>query len=305
MAEFTWFFLAVIGPFLYALTNHIDKHLLSTYFREGGVPVLIIYSALLSICVLPVALWVDPSVLSVDTENAVVLGGVAVIDVILLWAYLTALSEDEPTVVIIYYQLIPVLGLGLGYFILGETITEIQLVAMAIIIGGALFISFEMNEKGIVFKKRTAGLMLIACTCWALEMTIFKKVALEENVWRSLFWECLVLSCIGIGLITLVPKYRNYFFTQFKKNSAAVVSLNVVNEGLYIVGNLTGAFAAMLAPVALVLLINCFQPMFVLVIGILIAVFFPKLATEKHTRRGLAQKVIAIAITGAGTYLLL
>jgi hypothetical protein len=70
-------------------------------------------------------------------------------------------------------------------------------------------------------------------------------------------------------------------------------------------GNLAFAFAYMLAPIALVLLANSFQPIFVLGIGILLTIFFPKISVEKIEAKNLWQKVIAITITGIGTYLLL
>ncbi len=306
MAAFTWFFLGLAGPFLYALTNHIDKHLLSTYFKEDGVLTLIMYSAMLALCVVPVALFFEPGVLDVEMRNMLVLAGVAVLDVVLLWAYLSALNEDEPTVVIIFYSLVPVLGLLFGYFILGETISSMQLVAMVIVIAGATIITVEFLGGGSLrLKWKTTGYMLIACTCWALETTVFKMVALEESVWRSLFWECLMLGMFGVGIFALSPKYRHVFLKQFRKNSKAVVSLNVLNEGLYTAGNIAVAFASMLAPVALILLLNAFQPIFVMVIGAAIAIFFPKFATERATRHQVIQRLVAIVVTGVGTYILL
>ncbi len=306
MAEHAWFFLALVGPFLYALTNHIDKTLLEKYFKEDGVVVLIIYSALLSLALVPIAFFMDTTVLSVSMTNMLVLAGVALLDVILLWAYLKAMEGDEPTVVIVFYQLVPVLGLVFGYFILGEVVSSMQLSAMAVILVGTSLVSFEMSEEhGFKLKKKTIGYMLIACTCWALESTIFKKVALEENVWRSVFWEHLVLGMVGIGIFALMPKYRKRFMRQFWKNSGQVVGINAANEALFMAGNTVMAFAAMLAPVALVLLVNSYQPIFVMAIGVLLAVFFPKLANEKLSKYHIAQKLVAIVITGVGTYLLL
>ena len=79
MAAFTWFLLGLVGPFLYALTNHIDKHLLSTYFKEDGVLTLIMYSAMLALCVVPIAFIFDSSVLGMGMENMLALAGVAVL----------------------------------------------------------------------------------------------------------------------------------------------------------------------------------------------------------------------------------
>ena len=42
----TWFFIALIGPFMYALTNHIDKILLEKYFKNNGVGTIILFSSI-------------------------------------------------------------------------------------------------------------------------------------------------------------------------------------------------------------------------------------------------------------------
>lgn len=311
MAGHAWFFLALVGPFLYGIINHIDKNLLEKYFKEDGVGTLLIYSVILSSFLAPVAFVMDPTVLQVSHFHMAVLAGVSILDVVLLWAYLKAMESDEPTVVILFYQLVPVLGVVFGYYLLGEIISTMQMGAMAVIIIGTTIVSFEISDGGrFVLKKKTVGYMLLACTCWALEGTVFKKVALEENLWRSIFWEHLVLGIFGIGLFCFVPKYRKGFLRQFRAGEkhgrpAVIVGINVASEVLYMVGNVAMASASLMAPIALILVVNSYQPIFVMGIGILLAIFFPKLATENTSGRHMIQKILAIAITGVGTYLLL
>jgi hypothetical protein len=60
----------------------------------------------------------------------------------------------------------------------------------------------------------------------------------------------------------------------------------------------------MLAPVALVLLAESYQPLFVLALGAAIAVIAPRIASERLSVGALTQKVAAISVTGIGTYLL-
>lgn len=300
------FALAMVAPFMYAMTNHIDKIILSKYFRDGGVGTLILFSSLLSILAIPVIIFMEPTVLDVSLFHAVVLATVGGLTVLLLWCYLKALEHDEASVVIIFYQLVPVFALGLGYLILGETLTKMQLISMAIIMLGTSIVTFEIDaENGFSVRWKTVVYMLIATSCWAIESVIFKAVALEENVWRSLFWEHAALVLIGVFLLTFVSHYRTHFITAIKENSAAILSVNVLNETFYMFGNITVAFAVMLAPVALVLLNQSFQSFFVLVIGLLLTLLAPSLTAEKIEVRNLAQKLFAIIITGIGTYLLL
>ncbi len=265
-----------------------------------------IFSSILSVFVMPVILIVDPTVFDVDRHNIAILCIVGLLNSILIWCYLMALKEDETSIVVVFYQLVPVFGYVLGYFILGETLTEKQFLAMAIIILGTSIISFEVDKQNkLKLRQNTIIYMFSASFCWALGSVIFKAVALEENVWRSLFWEHLMLVFIGILIFIFIPKYRRHLILSIQNNSRVILSLNAINEAIYILGNAVVAFAYLLAPVALVLLAESFQPIFVLLIGIFLAMFFPNLSAEQIDTRHLWQKILAIFLTGIGTYLLL
>ena len=302
----SWFFLAIIGPFLYSMTNHIDKILLEKYFKDGGVGTLILVSSLLAGLALPILYFLDPTIASVSGFNMLILAVSGILNIGVLWLYFLALRDEEASIVIVFYQLVPVFGLGLGYFILGEVLTELQLIAMAIIILGTTIISFEIDdENNFKLRKLTIVLMTTASFLWALESVLFKYVALEENVLRSLFFEHLMLLLVGIIIFVCVRSYRTHFITAIKTNSVGILSLNVLNESLYTLGNVVLAFAYILAPIALVLLTNSFQPIFVFAIGVFLTLCFPKLTVERIEVQHVLQKLLAIIITGIGTYLLL
>jgi drug/metabolite transporter (DMT)-like permease len=301
----TWFFLALIGPFLYAATNHIDKILLEKYFKEGGVGTLLLFSALLSAVALPILFFIDPGVFSVGLMNVAVLALVGILNIMVLWSYLMALKDEEASIAIVFYQLVPVFGYVLGYLILGEVLTTMQLIAMAVIILGTSIVAFEIDaDNKFRMRGRTIFFMVGAALCWALESVIFKAVALEENVVRSLFWEHLMLALAGVLIFLTISSYRKHFMDAVKSNSGRILGLNFANESLYMLGNIAFSFAYLLAPVALVLLTESYQPLFVLAIGIFLTVFFPKLSNEKIHLKHIAQKLLAIAVTGIGTYLL-
>jgi uncharacterized membrane protein len=303
----TWFLLAIIPPFLWSMCNHIDKHLLSKYFVEEdeGVGALMIVSALASIIATPFLFIADPSVMEVGDGNFFIIALTAVLDVLLLWSYLKAMQKDDASNVILYYQLVPVLGILTGYIFLGEVISNMQMAAMGIVIFGTSIISFDNTEGKFTFKWHTVGFMLIACSCWAAELAIFKVVALEENPWRSMFWKHIVLVIVGVIMFALLPKYRVSFMKVMRSNSVPILGLNLANEVLYMFGTVIYGFAAMLAPVALVLLTETFQSIFVFVIAVVLIILWPKFATEEIERKHVLKKLFAIGVTGVGTYLLL
>ena len=300
----TWFFIALIGTFFYACTNHLDKIILEKYFK-GGIGALFLFSAIFSVLALPFLFLADRSVFNVTLSNILVLALVAIFHLLVLWFYLIALKYDEASVVIIFYQLVPVFACVLGYLILGETLTRLQLIAMALVILGSTIISFEIDiDNRFKLRRKVILPMIAAAFFWAAGDTVLKMVALQENVVRSLFWENLTLFIAGIVIFIFVHSYRENFLLAIKNNSKTILSFNLLNEALYVSGNIVFAFAYIMAPVSLVLLTDSFQPVFVLAIGIFLTIFFKKITVEKIQAKHLWQKIFAIIVTGIGTYLL-
>jgi len=300
-----WFFIAIIGPFLYALTNHIDKLLLEKYFKIDGIGTLVLFSSLLSALALPFLFLADMTVFSISLMNMIALAVVGILNSFVLLFYLIALKNDEASVTVIFYQLVPVIGGILGYFFLGEVLNNMQIISMVTIILGTTIISFEIDvENKFKLRKKVILPMLAAASFWAIGSVIFKAVALEEDVWKSLFFEHLMLVFIGILIFVFMRSHRVKFLAAIRNNSKTILSLNVLNESLFIVGNIIVAYAYMLAPLGLVLITESFQPIFVLVIGVFLTLFFPRITKEKIQTKHIMQKVIAICITGIGTYLL-
>jgi len=302
----SWFAIALIGPFLYALTNHTDKILLEKYFKEGGVGTIILFSSLLSALALPFLFLADTTVLNVSGINILVLAVVGILNVLVLWCYLLAIKNDEASVAVVFYQLVPVFGCILGYLILGEILTQMQLIAMAMIILGSTVISFEIDsENKLKLRRKTIPPMLASAFFWALGSVLFKAAAIKENLWRSLFWEHLMLMLVGMGIFIFMRSHRTTFLLAIRDNPKATLSINVANESMYILGNIAFAVAYLRAPIGLVLITESFQPIFVLAIGIFLTIYFPKISVEKIQAKHIWPKIIAIGLTGIGTYLLL
>ena len=298
----TWFIIAVLGSLCYASTNHIDKYLISKYLKNGEVGSLIIFSAIFSIFALPIVYLIYPAVFTVTVLQGIILAVTGMMTVIAILLYLYALSEDEATNVVPFYQTVPIFGFILGYFVLGESITYIQGIASLVIIAGAIILSFDLGTSEIRFKGKVVLYMLSASMLYAISTVLFKLVAIDEGFWLSTFWSLLGKVVLGIIFLAFVPVYRNQFLTVLKSNRIGVLSLNSFNETLTILADGLVGYASLLAPVALVLLAGAFQPMFVLIIGVFLTVFFPKISQESLLRKHLVQKVSAILLIMIGSY---
>ena len=296
-----WFFIALIGPILYSLANHTDKYLISRYLKGGAVGSLIIFSAIFGIVAIPVVLFVHPDVFNVTLPRGVALAFNGMFVVVAILCYFYALHKDEVSNVVPFYQTIPIFGFILGYFILGETISVTQGIAAFVIIMGALVLSFELGDT-VRFKKEVVVLMLIASVLYAVNGVIFKFIAVDDGFWPSLFWSLTGQVILGVIFLLFIRPYRQQFLAMIKENKLVALGLNSLSEILFTIAEAVTAFAILLAPVALVLLVNSFQPFFVFIIGILLSLFFPKISQESLLRKHLLQKALGIALIVVGGY---
>ena len=189
----------------------------------------------------------------------------------------------------------------LAYFILGEILTKTQILASLAILVGALILSFDIQDEKIHFKKRVVLLMLTASFFYAVSDVLFKFVAIERGFWISTFWTLVGKVLIGVIFLIFVSSYRNEFFLLIKKAKGKIILLNSMNETFTIIADSTTQFAILLAPVALVLMVNGFQPLFVFVIGLGLTIFFPHISQEKIQKRHLIQKIGAILVMLVGS----
>jgi len=289
-----WFFIALTAPLLYAIANHTDKYLISKYIRDNEVGALIMFSALFAIFALPIIFIINPMVLVISLWQGAILVLIGILVVLSILCYLYALRFDEATFVVPLYQMIPIFGFILAYFILGETLTKTQILASLAILVGALILSFDIGGEKIRFKKKVVLLMIIASLFYAISDVLFKFVAIDRGFWISTFWTLVGKIFIGLVFLLFISSYRKQFFLLLKEARGKILALNSMNEIFTIVADTIFQYATLLAPVALVLMVNGFQPLFVFAIGLGLTLFFPHISKEKIQKKYLLQKIIAI-----------
>ena len=297
-----WLFFALIPPFLFALSNRIDKYLLEGFFR-GQTGALILFSSFISILTLPIIYLIQPSVVSIPIFYAMVMILVGILYVVYLFPYFAALKLEEASKVVPIFQSIPLFGVILGFFILGDTLSFNQIIAGILIIAAAFGLSLDINLKKIVFKKKVLLFMLFASFLIALSYVLLKLVAINTDFFTALFWE--QVGCLIIGLVLLLKKnYRKEFVAVFKINSGKIIGLNIFNEIINIMAHFIFAYASLLVPVGLVWIVNSSQPFFILLLGVTITLFFPWLGKESISKKSLLQKAFFIGLMVLGAFIL-
>lgn len=299
----SWFFIALISPALWAVSNHTDKYILTKFFKGIGAGAYIIFSAFIGFIILLIIPIFEHNLFSISLFDAVLIifSGIIYISTYIPYSY--ALREAETSVVVPLFQIIPVFGYILGYVFLNERLSVVQMLAALLIIIGAIGISLEINSGKFKLKSKVLLLMIAASFLGALTSLIFKLVAIKESFWITSFWEYVGFTFATLTLL-FIPTYRHQFFKVIRIYKCSVVGLDLINEIFNISARIIFSFASLLAPLALVWAVNGFQPFFVFIYGIILTLFLPKIATESLLKKHLAQKFISIIIMFIGVYFL-
>jgi drug/metabolite transporter (DMT)-like permease len=300
----SWLFIAVWAPFLVACANHNDKFLLSRYVKGKNIGAILVFSSLFSGVAIPIVLLVQPDVYEVRLVQGTALVATGMLSVCAAACYLYALDIDEASFVTPFYQSVPIFAYFLSYFILGETITLAQELGSSVIILGALALSLEFGRRRIRFKRNVVALMLAASFLSAINGVIFKLIAVDKGFWVSLFWGFLGQVAAGLTFMACVPSYRRDFLRLFKQGKVAAVGLIALSRALFSASEAVTLYASLLAPVALVLVVNSFQPLFVFMLGIVLTLLLPRVGKESLDRKKMLQKGAGIGLMLLGGYLI-
>jgi len=300
----TWIFFALLAPFLFALTNQIDKTLLTRYFTKVKPTTLLFYTVIVSVIIALAIVSFKPSVLNVPMLDAGLMFAAGILFYFAVTPFIKALSIEEASRVIPVFQIQPVIAYIFGVVLFGETLSVHQALAGVIIVAGALLINLDLDNrrrfKGIVF-----GLVALSCLFYMLESVTFKFVGGHYGFWDAAFYQFLGTAVAGVFAFIVIRGYRADFKKVSKEGGIKVLAGATLSAMLSMGGRMAFNYSLLLAPLVMVQLVQGTQAIFVLIIGTLLALFIPKHGKENISRKHMVQKTVSIVVILAGTTLLL
>ena len=300
-----WLLAGIVPPILWALVNHTDKYLLSKASNNSSVEVLMVYSTGFSLVLLPILFLFSYRGLffSLEQVGVQIIGGILL--TLTIYFYLKALDRDEASIVMPLSLLVPVFGYIFSYFLLHETLSVKQLIACILILFGSLILTLEFREeKKIQIKYAVFLLMLCASIFQAGQQTLFKFVTIENSLSVSLFWLHVGITISGFFLIFTQRNLFKQFVASVKANGKLIFGVNFVSELMSSIAYMVQNYATLLAPIAIIMSLNGYQPVFVFLFGILLTIFVPKFVKEKIEIKHLVHKGVSILIIVVGTILI-
>ncbi len=297
-----WLLLAFSGPVCWAVSTHIDKYLVDRYFAEGDTAVLMLFTALTGVALLPFIWWIEPGIFKPAAGPIAVMTVSGILYMGAMLFYLQAIQSEEALVVAPLFQASTLFTFLLGYLFLDERLGWVQLLGGGLVVAGALGLSFQGNTaQG--FKGRLVLLMLAATFVLALSAVLFKYFAIRDDFWTTTFWTFAGEGVFGAGLL-MRSAYRRQFAILFRNSPGAVAGVNAANELINLGAGLAVRYATLLAPVALVQAISSTTSFFVFAIGILLTLFFPKLGREDLSAGNLRRKGVGALLIAGGVLLI-
>jgi len=294
----TWFIIAIIAYFLFAINGIADKFLLTK--AVGNPAVYAFYVGISSIVVFflsPFGLHMVP----VPVLLLALASGAAF--VCALYFFYSAIKETSISRILpIEGGLVPLFTLIFAYVAGLDSLTHVQLWAFGLLVLGAVLVDFKKTDKG--WSPLHWHNALIAAFFFALSFILTKYVYNETNFISGLIWTRLGLVLAAVAIFVLSTKTRGEIFSAPRQTSTG-------NKFLFYISHAAGSAASFLQNYAIslgsVVIINAMQGVqfvLILMMSVVLSRYFPKVLKEEITKPILVQKITAIVLISAGLGLL-
>ena len=291
---------ALIPPFLDSVINYLDKFLLSKY--NISPTAITIYSGFFALGS-GIVVFLLTGLHLADLKTALILTTSGFMGVFILLSYFKALTLGEASRVASLFQFNPILVLLLGAVILGESLLLKQYIGSFLIIVSGFMLSIQKLQGGVVKINKAFWYMVLASFFSAMVYISFKLGVKELGVWPAIPYEGLGSGLASLCILLYGNNLKN-LKKEMKKISKKVFVYLTISEAIYRSSRLSFYFALSLIPAAIVALLQGFQPLFLLIEGIVLSLWFPYIIKEVVTKKTLSLKILAVFGIIFGLYLI-
>lgn len=302
----TWISFAILGYFCNALTQLLDKLILT----EKHIPKPVVYAfyvslfSLFSLFFAPFGFsFIEPFFLGIFLFSGVLF-------VLGLLAFYTAVKDGSVA------RIAPIVGLmtsitvlvagGLFPSVFGEVVFTKQLVlALVLFVVGGLLISYDLplkKDDKLSFSALLAGVLLGG------SLLLLKFGYQEIDFINGLVWSRLGMVLTGLSFL-LVPVYRKQIWVHHDKDkmkskqNLGTLALFVGNKTLAGIASLLIVYATALGSVSFVQALNGMQYVFLLLLSIPLTFRYPHIFGEHLSPWDWAQKILALILIFIGFWI--
>ncbi|MFH0852605.1 MAG: DMT family transporter [bacterium] len=296
----TWFILAILSCFLYAIVTVLNKFLLRQ--RATTRPLVFTFwlgvLSIFSFVLAPFGLaWPGWPAFLFD-----ILVGLIYFASILY--FYEALDINEASRASSFVGgLTPIFVLLLSYVFLAETLTGMQLGAFSLLVAGGFLISMKRSRGAI--KQGMKGFLFIFLTIvlGAIYWIMAKYIFGSQGFITGFVWSRLGFV-LASALVLIHSKWRHMIFVSERQATPKIGGLFASSKMLAAFGSLSIHLALSYGNASIVSALQGVQYVFLLIFAIFLSKEFPEFLEEKISAGIIAQKIIAILLIGGGLAIL-
>jgi drug/metabolite transporter (DMT)-like permease len=293
----SWFYLALLAPFLYAITNLFDDNLLRSVYKSPYLATTFagMFSTLplLSLLFLPAG--------SISLRLGLMAGLAGLLTIGYYFFYFRGLQSEMPSIVIALFNLAPVTLPFLAHFLLHEQLGVEEIIGFALVLAASLSL-VTVDIKKFTFSK--ALLPVLIAVVLVDVVSLLTKYAYQGAAFYPVYMSYSVGMGIG-GLLCFSLQYTHNRATlvEIRRSIKRLLPIFITTELLGLGAEFALNLAVSRGPVSLVRVIEGIQPAFVLLLAL---TFYP--LSPRHFREaeagGRSRKFALMLISLIGLVLI-
>jgi len=287
-----WIVLTLISSALYAFVNIFDKIILNKWIKDPLVPTIIVGFVNLLVALSIFSFHHVPVFSPANIFIAFLVGFLGFLSVI---TYFKAVQLDDISRVAPLFQLEPIFVSILAAVFLGEVFSISKYVGVSMLVLGALMISLKSFRN--IRLGKSFWWMLLTVIIIAISIVLFKRLLEYGDFWTVFAYSRF--GMIPIFFFVLFRSFRNLIQTAKNHGKRSLV-LIAAGESLGVVAMFFSIAAFAFGTATLVNALGSVQPMFILIISIVLSLFLPKVFSEELGKSIIFQKAFAITLLVIG-----
>ncbi|MBI5881366.1 DMT family transporter [archaeon] len=292
----SWALFSILAALSWAVVNTIDKYVMTKWVRKPIVPVLVL--GVIGLIASAVVYFVKG--FSYISYFHIFLAFVAAIFYILMtFFYFKAVTIEEISRIVPLFYLSPLFIVVIASVFLGEVFTPAKYAGIFLLVVGAMLITTKSLSK--ISVGRAFWFMVLSSLALAVNQVITKYLLGFADFWTVFSW-------VRIGTVfALIPVYIICFrdvVSTVRKHGMKVIGAISINESINVLGVIFITVAASVGYITLVNSLSSIQPLFVLVIAVMLSAFYPRIIKEEIGKSAVLMKLIAIILMVVGAILI-
>ena len=304
-----WIFLSILVAITMSISVFIDNYVTDVCFKGRlpqaqkffGVPAYLL-TCIITALIFPIA--------SVEIHNALILIAAGVLSSIGSIWYYKALTTEDSTGATIFLQLAPVIYLVVGWTLLQQHISPLQILAFCLILSAPLVVIFATPKRSKKLRLRAALLIFLYLLFAVSSNLIFVGLSSDgqsgavTHFPTAFFYVILGKFLTDLTLMIIFRSWRKRLKLAIKTSKHKLVLPMALNEIFFIMTEIAYRLALIIAPVALVsVLTNSLQLIITFLLGIILTLIWPIFGRERLRPRIIVAHSIAIILAIAGIIL--